>query len=266
MALRSTLRSGSTRCKAGTGLGLRRARAASGSALGLAARAGATDRCGAARAPVPGPPRRRRPPAHRRAGRRRRVAEHRPARLRATSRSPWDTEVSRLHAVLARVGDEWTIADEGLSRNGSFVNGQRLRGRRRLRDGDAITIGRTLLVFLTGDAGELRHDGHHAAPGAAARSQTRSGASSPRCAGRSTARRSRARAPTARSPTSCSSASRRSRATCARCSTCSASATCRRTASAPSSRGARSRPASSARASRRSTTPGRRRPPRGRRR
>jgi len=68
---------------------------------------------------------------------------------------PWDTEVSRLHAVLARVGDEWTIADEGLSRNGSFVNGRRLRGRHRLSDGDAITIGRTLLVFLTGDAGEL---------------------------------------------------------------------------------------------------------------
>ena len=68
----------------------------------------------------------------------------------------WDTEVSRLHAVLARVGDEWTLEDEGLSRNGSFVNGRRLRGRRRLRDGDAITIGRTLLVFLTGDAGDLR--------------------------------------------------------------------------------------------------------------
>jgi hypothetical protein len=69
---------------------------------------------------------------------------------------PWDTEVSRLHAVLARVGDEWTIADEGLSRNGSFVNGQRLRGRRRLCAGDAILIGRTLLVFMAGDPGELR--------------------------------------------------------------------------------------------------------------
>ena len=68
---------------------------------------------------------------------------------------PWDTEVSRLHAVLARVGDEWTLVDEGLSRNGSFVNGRRLRGQRRLRDGDAITIGRTLLVFLTGDAGDV---------------------------------------------------------------------------------------------------------------
>jgi len=37
---------------------------------------------------------------------------------------PWDHEVSRLHAVLACEGGEWTIADDGLSRNGSFVNGQ----------------------------------------------------------------------------------------------------------------------------------------------
>ena len=80
---------------------------------------------------------------------------------------PWDTEVSRLHAVLARVGDEWTLADEGLSRNGSFVNGRRLRGRRRLCDGDAITIGRTLLVFMTGRRRRPGHDGHHRAPGAA---------------------------------------------------------------------------------------------------
>ena len=62
----------------------------------------------------------------------------------------WDTEVSRVHAVLERVGGEWTVADEGLSRNGSYVNGGRLRGRRRLADGDAITIGRTLLIFRAG--------------------------------------------------------------------------------------------------------------------
>src|SRR5687767_12508420 len=43
----------------------------------------------------------------------------------------WDTEVSRVHAVLERVGGEWTVLDEGLSRNGSFVNGERLHGRRR---------------------------------------------------------------------------------------------------------------------------------------
>src|SRR5215210_65205 len=60
---------------------------------------------------------------------------------------PWDTEVSRAHAVLERVGDEWTVLDEGLSRNGSFLNGERLHGRRRLCDGDAIRVGHTLLVF-----------------------------------------------------------------------------------------------------------------------
>jgi FHA domain/Bacterial regulatory proteins, luxR family len=61
---------------------------------------------------------------------------------------PWDTEVSRVHAMLERVGTAWTIVDDGLSRNGSFVNGQRLRGRRRLNSGDAITVGGTLIVFV----------------------------------------------------------------------------------------------------------------------
>jgi pSer/pThr/pTyr-binding forkhead associated (FHA) protein len=63
----------------------------------------------------------------------------------------WDHEVSRLHAVLNHEGGEWTIADDGLSRNGSFVNGRRLRGRHRLRDGDAIKVGGTQLVYLCGD-------------------------------------------------------------------------------------------------------------------
>jgi DNA-binding CsgD family transcriptional regulator len=61
----------------------------------------------------------------------------------------WDSEVSRLHAVLERVSGEWTLCDDGLSRNGSFVNGERLSGRRVLADGDSITIGRTLIVYRT---------------------------------------------------------------------------------------------------------------------
>jgi hypothetical protein len=64
----------------------------------------------------------------------------------------WDTEVSRLHATLECAGDAWTIADEGLSRNGSFVNGRRLTGRRRLSDGDLICLGRTPLVFRCPEA------------------------------------------------------------------------------------------------------------------
>ena len=60
----------------------------------------------------------------------------------------WDTEVSRAHAVLEYVGGAWTLVDDGLSRNGSFVNGRRVHGRRRLDDGDSITVGSTLLVYV----------------------------------------------------------------------------------------------------------------------
>lgn len=59
----------------------------------------------------------------------------------------WDAEVSRVHASLERVGDEWTFVDDGRSHNGSFIDGERVSGRRRLRDGDAIALGRTMLVF-----------------------------------------------------------------------------------------------------------------------
>jgi pSer/pThr/pTyr-binding forkhead associated (FHA) protein len=59
----------------------------------------------------------------------------------------FDPEVSRVHAELERMGDDWTVADDGLSRNGSFVNGERVAGRRRLRDGDALRFGDTLVLF-----------------------------------------------------------------------------------------------------------------------
>jgi pSer/pThr/pTyr-binding forkhead associated (FHA) protein len=39
------------------------------------------------------------------------------------------------------------IEDDGLSRNGTFVNGERLSGQRTLRDGDVIAVGDTLLGF-----------------------------------------------------------------------------------------------------------------------
>jgi pSer/pThr/pTyr-binding forkhead associated (FHA) protein len=58
---------------------------------------------------------------------------------------PWDVEVSRLHAELVRLGQDWVLHDEGLSRNGTFVNGERVRGRRRLRMDDALTVGATVL-------------------------------------------------------------------------------------------------------------------------
>jgi pSer/pThr/pTyr-binding forkhead associated (FHA) protein len=59
----------------------------------------------------------------------------------------FDAEVSRAHAELERLGEEWAIADDGLSRNGSFVNGERVVGRRRLRDGDVLRFGDTPILF-----------------------------------------------------------------------------------------------------------------------
>ena len=60
---------------------------------------------------------------------------------------PWDAEVSRTHALLEPVGDEWTMVDDGLSRNGSFVNGNRVVGRHRLHDRDQMCVGNTHIVF-----------------------------------------------------------------------------------------------------------------------
>jgi pSer/pThr/pTyr-binding forkhead associated (FHA) protein len=60
---------------------------------------------------------------------------------------PWDDQVSRLHAQFERVADDWTLVDEGLSRNGTFVNGQRIEGRRRLGDGDELRFGGTKALY-----------------------------------------------------------------------------------------------------------------------
>jgi pSer/pThr/pTyr-binding forkhead associated (FHA) protein len=59
----------------------------------------------------------------------------------------WDPEVSRLHAELERIGADWVVCDEGLSHNGTLVNNERLQGRRRLRGGDVIAVGKTTIAF-----------------------------------------------------------------------------------------------------------------------
>ena len=66
---------------------------------------------------------------------------------------PWDREVSRLHAEIRRLAGEWTISDDGLSQNGTFVNEVRLAGRRRLTDGDLIRVGRTAMTFRSPPTG-----------------------------------------------------------------------------------------------------------------
>jgi hypothetical protein len=66
----------------------------------------------------------------------------------------WDPEVSALHARLERGGGEWMLIDDGLSRNGSYVNGERVRGRVRLRDGDMLRFGRTAVRYCRSVDGE----------------------------------------------------------------------------------------------------------------
>jgi pSer/pThr/pTyr-binding forkhead associated (FHA) protein len=67
----------------------------------------------------------------------------------------WDSEVSRVHAALERLGDEWTVVDDGLSRNGTYVNGARVTSRHRLHDGDVIAIGGTLIAFRAPSEGSI---------------------------------------------------------------------------------------------------------------
>lgn len=54
--------------------------------------------------------------------------------------------VSRVHAVFERFGDTWCVHDLG-SRNGTYVNGERLIGERALHSGDEIVLGRLRLLF-----------------------------------------------------------------------------------------------------------------------
>jgi FHA domain-containing protein len=66
----------------------------------------------------------------------------------------FDEQVSRLHARFERVGEDWAVVDDGLSRNGTFVNGERMRGRHRLADGDSLRIGATTMTFRSPRADE----------------------------------------------------------------------------------------------------------------
>ncbi len=66
----------------------------------------------------------------------------------------WDDQVSRLHARFERVGNGWELVDDGLSRNGTFVNEERLRGRRRVNDGDSVRFGTTTVTFRSPEHGQ----------------------------------------------------------------------------------------------------------------
>jgi pSer/pThr/pTyr-binding forkhead associated (FHA) protein len=66
---------------------------------------------------------------------------------------PLDGRASRQHAVLEKLSAGWCVRDLG-SRNGTFVNGERIVRDRALRAGDEIRIGDTRLVFRAERAGE----------------------------------------------------------------------------------------------------------------
>ena len=78
---------------------------------------------------------------------------------------PWDSEVSRAHALLESIGEEWTVVDDGLSRNGSFVNGSRVHGRQLLHDRDRLCFGNTHVVYHE-PVGAEASDSTARAPGA----------------------------------------------------------------------------------------------------
>jgi pSer/pThr/pTyr-binding forkhead associated (FHA) protein len=71
----------------------------------------------------------------------------------------WDSEVSRLHAELELIGEHWTVSDDGLSRNGTHLNGERVVGKRRLRNGDAVRFGHTVAIFHQPLAAEIAETG-----------------------------------------------------------------------------------------------------------
>jgi pSer/pThr/pTyr-binding forkhead associated (FHA) protein len=69
-----------------------------------------------------------------------------------------DETVSRLHAVLENLGFAWSIRDLG-SRNGTYLNGERITAERVLRSGDEVRVGKSRLLFWeVRDSGEGKLD------------------------------------------------------------------------------------------------------------
>lgn len=62
-------------------------------------------------------------------------------------RITWHDGVSRVHCQLESAASDWVLVDDGLSRNGTYLNGERVQGRRRLSDQDIIGVGETQIVF-----------------------------------------------------------------------------------------------------------------------
>jgi pSer/pThr/pTyr-binding forkhead associated (FHA) protein len=63
---------------------------------------------------------------------------------------PGDPTVSRVHATLQRLGDDWLLED-GSSRNGTYVNGARVGSPVRVEPGDRVSIGNFVVVLGADD-------------------------------------------------------------------------------------------------------------------
>lgn len=69
-----------------------------------------------------------------------------------------DDTVSRLHAVFENLGAAWSIRDMG-SRNGTYLNGEKITAERVLHSGDEVRVGKSRLIFwMVHDAADGRRD------------------------------------------------------------------------------------------------------------
>ncbi len=59
----------------------------------------------------------------------------------------WDAQVSRSHASIEPIDGVWTVLDDGRSTNGTYVNEERVQGRRPLRHLDVLRTGSTRVRF-----------------------------------------------------------------------------------------------------------------------
>src|SRR5207244_13653359 len=66
-----------------------------------------------------------------------------------------DERVSRVHAAFERVAGEWLVRDLG-SRNGTFVDGDRVLASRHVRPGQELRIGETALLLRREGSTESR--------------------------------------------------------------------------------------------------------------
>jgi len=64
-----------------------------------------------------------------------------------------DSTVSRVHAVLDNLGFSWSVRDVG-SRNGTYLNGEKISAERVMRSGDELRVGKSRLIFWEAREGD----------------------------------------------------------------------------------------------------------------